>query len=107
MFAVSTHTTSSSVGEAQTGGSRSQERWAKMVLHSIWIGLVAAVCIMLGFTLAGYLSMATFFIALASASTMMFVVMIMADRSSRFPNPVGMPWVRMLRSLLRQVMGRD
>jgi len=107
LLAISTHNISSTVTGSQDGDSSVQERWARMVLRGIWLLLIAAVCIMFGLAFFGSLSMFIFFIALGCASFLMLISLIVADRSSRFPNPVAMPWIRMLRSLLAQVVKRN
>ena len=87
------------------GASRDAEVKARRIMHTLWLAVSASACVVMILGFVNFISLASAFIGLAIASIVMFILMLIGNR--KVPNPVAMPWVSYVASILRSSIRRS
>ena len=85
---------------------REHEERIRKIVHGVWLALILAAGLMVALGLSGVIRAQVGFIVLAIISAVMFILMVLVDRWSRVPNPVGMPWISLVKTVVKQMIGR-
>ena len=94
------------IGRTNENDPKGHEGRIRRILHGVWLALILTGSLMVALGLSGVIRAQVGFIVLAIISAVMFVLMVVVDRWPRIPNPVGMPWISLLKTLLKQLRKR-